>query len=162
MNLKRIATILNENPDILVRSVVLDTAQRKGQVIHGARALNPQLPTYLRKETSDYDILTTKPKKSAQEVLERLKRYTSKPVSIEKAVHKGTYKVKVGDEYVADYTQIKSNPKTKKILGVKYQDVSTIKRNIQKRLKDPSKEFRKEKDSDSLRRIKISEDTFNF
>jgi hypothetical protein len=127
MNLKRIANLLNENPDLLVRSVVLNTAQEKGQVIHGTRALNPQLPTYLRKETSDYDILTKKPKKVAQKVAETLKRYTSRPVSVEKAYHKGTYKVKVGDEYVADYTQIKSKPKVKKILGVDYYSIKGIK-----------------------------------
>ena len=161
VNLKRIANLLSENPDILVRSVVLNTAQEKGQVVHGARALNSQLPTYLRKETSDYDILTKKPKKVAQNVAEQLRKQTSKPVSVEKAVHKGTYKVKVGDDYVADYTQIKRKPKVKKIVGVNYYSIKGIKQNIQKRLKDNSKEFRKEKDSDSLRRIKLSEVDFN-
>lgn len=162
MLIKQIKSIDSEKPDLQIRSLVLKVAQEKDQIIHGARASNQQLPSYLRKDTSDYDILTKKPKKVAKEVLERLKRVTSKEVTLNKGVHKGTYKIKVNGESVIDYTQLKSKPKTKKILGNKYYDIKGIKKNIQKRLKDKTKEFRSEKDSDALRRIKLSEETFNF
>jgi hypothetical protein len=148
--------------DIQIRTLVLNKAQSKGQIIYGARAINQQVPTYLRKETKDYDILTKNPKKSAIELANDIKRVTSKQVSVEPATHKGTYKVKVNGESVVDYTQLKGTPKIKKSWGNKYQDIKTIKRNIQKRIRDPTKEFRKEKDLEALGRIKISEETFNF
>ncbi len=162
MILKKAINALKSNPDLLIRKIVLDTAQKKKQIIHGTRAVNPQLPSYLRKDTIDYDILTKKPKKVATEVLEKLKRATSQDVRLEKGKHKGTYKIKLNKESIIDYTQLKSKPKTKKILGNEYYDIKGIKRNIQRRLKDPSKQFRAEKDSDVLRRIKFSEETFDF
>jgi hypothetical protein len=162
MNLKKVANILEEKPDLLIRSLVLNEAERKKQIIYGARALNVQLPTYLRKETADYDILTKTPKKSAKELINKLKKHTSRDIELKSAKHKGTYKVKINGKTIVDYTQLKKTPKTKKVYGVRYYDVKSIKKNIQRRLKDKSKEFRKEKDLDALKRIKLSEDTFNF
>ena len=57
---------LKSKPDLIIRALVLNTAQKKGQIVQGTRALNPQLPPRLQRETEDYDVLTKKPKKSAQ------------------------------------------------------------------------------------------------
>ena len=162
MNLKRVAKILEDTNDLKVRQIILDTAQKKGQIVYGARALNRQLPTYLRKETKDYDILTKRPKKSAVELSKQLKRHTREEVTVVKAKHKGTYKVKIGGKTIVDYTQLRRLPKTKASWGNQLYDIKSIKRNLQRSLKQKKNEFRRLKDLDSFDRIKMSEDTFNF
>lgn len=162
---KVIAKILEEKNDLKVREAVLDLAEKKGQIIHGSRAFNEQSPYYLRKKTTDYDILTKKPKKSAKELAEKLKRVLNKDVVVSKGSHKGTYRVKVNNETVADYTQIKYKTPTKTSFGNKFKDIKTIKRSTQKLVKKPSAEFRREKDIDTLERIKRIEELdrrFNF
>lgn len=155
MDLKRISSLLENKPDLLVRQVVLDTAQQKKQIIYGARAINIQLPTYLKKPTRDYDILTKKPKKTAKEVALILnKRFGDDVFTVEKASHKGTYKIKYKGETVVDYTQLKKNPKTKKVFGVGYRDIKSVKRSTQRLAKKPGTEFRREKDLSTLKRIK--------
>lgn len=153
MNVQRIAKRL-ENNDIKIRQIVLDTAQKKNQIIYGQRAINPQVPTHLKKKTSDYDIYTSKPKKSARELVNALKRQTGKDFKIVKGKHKGTFKIKDSSgKTIVDYTQLKSKPKTKLILGNKYYDIKSIKRNTQRLVKKPSAEFRREKDLTTLQRI---------
>jgi len=164
MNIQHLAKVLEGRNDIAERETILNKAQKENQVIYGARAINNQVPTYLKKKTKDYDILTNKPSKSAKEVAVELNRRLGREeYSVEKAIHKGTFKVKDSQgSTVVDYTQIEGTPKIKKSWGNKYSDVKVIKRNIQKRLKDKSKEFRKEKDLDALKRIELSEEAFNF
>lgn len=164
MNLKRVVNFIEVNNEQLVRQIILDKAQKKEQIIHGARAINRQLPTYLRKETEDYDVLTRKPKQSAEELVEELnKRVGKNEFRIEKAQHKGTFKIKDSSgKTIADYTQLKKVPKTVTSWGNKFYNLSSIKKNIQKRLHNPTKEFRKEKDMNALGRINISEENFNF
>lgn len=153
MNLKRIASILEKN-ELAIREVVLDTAQKKGQILFGARAFNVQSPQNLRKKTTDYDILTKKPKKAAHETAETLRRRLREKVDVVKGRHKGTYRVKVGGEFIVDYSQLKSTPKTKNIFGTKVKSIKSIKRSTQKLVKKPGAEFRREKDMDTLSRIK--------
>ncbi len=154
MNLKRIASILENKNDLIVREVVLDTAQKKGQILFGARAFNIQSPERLRKKTTDYDILTKKPKKAAQETAKTLRRRLREDVEVVKGRHKGTYRVKVGGEVVVDYSQLKSNPKTKNVFGAKVKSIKSIKRSTQRLVKKKGAEFRRDKDIDTLSRIK--------
>lgn len=160
--MNRIIKILKEKPDLIIRQVVLDKAQKEDQIIYGARAINQQVPEYLRKKTSDYDILTKKPKKTAKKVLEELKRRTGKEFTLKKAKHKGTYKIKYEDETVIDYTQLKRKPKTKSSFGNKYYDIKSIKKNISRSLNNPNNLFRKDKDLDSLNRINKSLNKFQL
>jgi len=154
MNIQRIAQILENKNHLIINEVVLATAQKKGQIIYGARAYNTQSPTYLKKKTIDYDILTQKPKKSATEVARHLSRRTGKEFKVVKGSHKGTYRVKMNGETIIDYTQIKKKPKTKKVWGTEVRSLKSIKRNAQRLIKNPKTEFRREKDLDTLRRIK--------
>lgn len=147
-----------------IKNIILNKASKEGQIIYGARAINRQVSVPYRKETSDYDILTKKPKKSAKEIVNELnKRYGNK-FKLEKAIHKGTYKVKEIDTHktIVDYTQLKKEPKIKKSWGNKFKDIKSIKKSINKSINKVGNEFRKEKDLDALRRIKINEETFNF
>ena len=161
MNLPKIARFLDK--DLVVNEVVLNKAQKEGQVIYGARAYNYQSPTYLRKTTYDYDILTKKPKRSAKEVVKELSRRLDEKVELSKGQHKGTYRVKVAGEVVADYTQLKKKPKTKKVWGVENRNLKSIKRNVQRLLKKDLP-YRREKDLDTFNRIQEIErlENLNF
>lgn len=152
MNVQRLARLLDK--DLIVNEVVLNKAQREGQVIYGAKAFNYQSPQHLRKTTYDFDILTNKPKRSAKEVAKELTKRLGEEVNFSKGTHKGTYRVKLGKEVIADYTQLKSKPKTKKLWGIEARDLKSIKKNTQRLLKNPKTEYRREKDLDTFNRIK--------
>lgn len=154
MNIKRISKLLDDKKDLIINEIIINKATREKQVIHGARAYNMQSPTYLRKKTYDYDILTTKPKKSAQDIAKELSRRIGKKFIIEKGKHKGTYKVKLNGETIVDYTQLKKKPKTKSIWGIESRDIRSIKTNAQRLLKRNDTGFRRDKDLDTLNRIK--------
>jgi len=147
-----LAKFLNKN-DLIINEVVLNKAQREGQVIYGAKAYNYQSPTHLRKTTYDYDVLTKKPKRSAKEVVKELNRRLGEEVKLSKGSHKGTYRVKVSGQVVADYTQLRKKPKTKKIWGIEARDLKSIKRNVQRLIKNPKSEYRREKDLDTFNKI---------
>lgn len=165
MNIQRIAKILENRDDLTIREVILDSAQKKGQVIYGARAFNIQSPDYLKKKTTDYDILSKKPKKSAQETADTLSRRLGKEVKVVKGSHKGTYRVKLNSETLADYTQLKKKPSTKKSWGNEVRSLKSIKRNARRLSNKSGLEYRREKDLDTLRRIQEIERLdreFNF
>lgn len=140
--------------DLVIRQVVLDMAQEKKQIIHGARALNQQLPSNLRRKTRDYDVLTDNPKKSAREIVRTLTRRLGNNFKVIRGKHQGTFKVQHKGKTIVDYTQKKGKVPSKKILGVSYKEIKTIKRGTQKLVKKKGAEFRREKDTDTLSRIK--------
>lgn len=154
MSIKRISNILDKNPDLLIRGMILRQAE-KGQILHGAMATNVQLPRHLRKETKDYDIFTHKPKKSATEMVKKLNRAIGDDrYKVVKGKHKGTYKIKTEEgKTIIDYTQLKRELKTKKIYGNEYHDITAIKKNVKRLIKKPETEYRREKDVGTLRRI---------
>ena len=158
MNIKRLAKILEGSNDLVINEAVLSVAKKRNQILHGARAYNIQSPTHLRKTTQDYDILTKQPKKSAEELAEKLRRRLGKDVKVSKDSHKGTYRVKIDGTVVADYTQIKTKPRTKKVWGTEVKSLKSIKQSTQRIVKNKSTEYRREKDLSTLDRIKKIED----
>ena len=160
MNLQRIARLM-EDKEQVVRETVLNKAQKDKQIIYGSRAYNSQSPDYLKKKTTDYDILTDKPKKSATEVAQVLARRLGKNVEVVKGSHKGTYRVKIDNETVVDYTQIKTRPDTKRVWGTEVRSLKSIKRNATRLSRKKGLEYRREKDLDTLSRIKEIESKFN-
>lgn len=149
----------------LTKQLILQDAQEDGHIIFGAQASNAQLPPHLRKYTEDIDIFTKKSKKEAEQMEKKLdKAYGGDYFRVEKAQHKGTYKVKsnVTNRTVADYTSQGKKPSVKKILGVKYADLKSIKRKLGKTLRDEASSFRHDKDRETLQRIKLHEGAFDF
>lgn len=139
-------------------NAILDLASKKSQVVYGAQSTNIQLPTNLRRKTSDYDILTKKPEKAAKELANRLNKEFGNGFKVVKARYSKTFKVKDKEgKTVADYTATTKKPKTKTILGVKYASTDYQKRKIRKILKDEGSKFRWDKDLDTLQRIKKGE-----
>ncbi len=152
------------NPE-LAGKIILQDAAEDGHVVFGAQASNAQLPPHLRKHTEDFDIFTKKSKKEAEETEKKLdKAYGGDFFRVEVARHKGTHKVKsnVTNRTVADYTSQGKKPNTKKILGVKYATLKSIKRKIGKTLRDEAKEFRHDKDRETLQRIKLHESSLDW
>jgi len=150
MDIRRLAG----QDELVIREVVLGAAEKQNQIIHGTMALNVQLPMHLRRETKDFDIFTDNPRKSARELASTLKRRLGDKFKVVKGSHPGTFKVKKNGETVADFTQKRGKIKTKKILGVRYKKLSTIKKGTQKLVKKKGTEFRREKDIDTLERIR--------
>ena len=154
MNLKRISSVLEKNPELFIRGIILRSAER-GQIVYGAMATNVQLPSHLRKETTDYDILTHKPRKSAMEMAEKLnKAVGSKRYKVVKGKHKGTYRIQANNKTIIDYTQLKRKPKTKKIFGTEYKHIKSIKKGTKRLIKKPGTEYRRQKDISTLSRIR--------
>lgn len=154
MNIQRLSKLLESKDELTINEIILSKAQNKGQIIYGARAFNIQSPTYLRKKTYDYDILTKSPRKSAKETAAELRRRLNKRVEVVKGKHKGTYRVKLNDEFIVDYTQLKTKPKTKKVWGTEVRDIKSIKRDVNRLIKKPETEYRREKDIDTMNRLK--------
>ena len=149
----------------LAKQLILQDAAEDEHIIFGARASNAQLPPHLRKHTEDFDIFTKKSKKEAEQMEKKLdKAYGGDFFSTESALHKGTHKVKsnVTGRTVADYTSQGKKPGVKKILGVKYATLSSIKRKIEKNLRDEKSAFRHDKDRETLQRIKLHEKNLDW
>jgi hypothetical protein len=147
------------NPELAEGLIKTELAKR-GLTVYGARATNIQLPNYLNKDTNDYDVLAKKPKKTALEIINKLnKEFDGEYFRLEKAKHKGTFKIKsnVTDKTVVDITQVKKFPKSKEHLGISYRSLPSIKKTVKNVLKSGKAEFRREKDLDLLNRIELSE-----
>lgn len=141
-----------------VTNVILNIAQREGQIVHGARATNVQLPKHLRRQTEDYDIYTKNPEAAAKKLAEKLNKQSKNGYKVVKGLHKGTFKVKdKKGKTIVDYTQVTKKPSTVNVLGVKYASREYAKRKIQKLLRDETKAFRREKDMETFEKLKESE-----
>jgi hypothetical protein len=138
------------------KSIILNLAHKHNQIIHGQQSQNYQLPYNLQRETNDYDIYTKNAKLMAEKLVKELKKEYGEDYYIEPAIHKGTFKVKdVMGNTVADYTTQKGRkPKSKNIFGVRYSELSYSENKAKQLIKNKMKEFRREKDLDTLRRIK--------
>jgi hypothetical protein len=139
-----------------LKNVILDLAQKERQVIYGQQSVNVQLPPRFRRETKDFDILTKKPKQSAEKLVKQLeKEYGKGSFRVEPARYGKTFKVKDKEgKTVADYTLTTKKPKTKEVWGVKYSNIDYQKGKLKKILKDEAYKFRHDKDMDTLKRIK--------
>jgi len=136
------------------REIILDLASKRGQIVYGQQSINEQIPSYLKRKTKDYDILTKNPKESAQELVELLNKQNGN-YKVVKAIYPRTWKVKNEQgETIADYTRPGRLPNTTNVLGVKYADLQYSKRKAEKILRKPEASYRWEKDKDVLERIK--------
>lgn len=145
--------------------IILDDAAEDNHIIYGARAINVQLPSYLKKHTDDWDILSKTPEKDALETEKKLDRaYGGDYFSIEKGQHEGTWKVKnnVTRKTTADYTSPDKKVPHINIYKNKYAKLGWIKRKIQNSLKNPNNAFRFDKDKEALQRIKLYEKEQDF
>jgi hypothetical protein len=144
----------------IIPSVVMANIQQR-EIIYGARAINKQLPNFLRRNTEDWDIFAQNPKKEAKEIEKALdKSFGGDYFIIEPAKHKGTWKVKdkIRKETIVDYTKPNRKKIPNRLIGGKrYVTLDYVKKHINKTLKDESAKYRWDKDKDVLNRILVFE-----
>ncbi len=153
----------------IMHEVITTEARKKRQIIHGARAMNKQLPLGFQRPTEDYDIYTSKPKRTAhriQSVLDQEVAGGRDEFFVKPAIHPGTHKVvHVGEDMkkgtedditVVDYTEMPVNFPSTSINGLRYETLPHIKKGKEKTLKDPEAKFRHEKDREDLERIELA------
>lgn len=150
-----------------IDNVILNQAKREKNVIYGARSIQKQIGIYSR-PTQDWDIFSTKPKKSAMNTEKSLdKSWNGDFFYVKPALHPGTIKVMskgsdgikgTKDDYgVVDYSNMpKPKPKYVVYNGVRYRKLTKEKKAKYKSLKDKTQEFRHQKDNEDLQRIKFA------
>ena len=143
----------------LIPNTILSVTERH-ETIHGGRAVNAQIPLFLRRKTNDYDIFTRIPKKDAKQTERVLdKRFGGNYFYTEPAEHKGTIKVKsyITGETYADYTKPDRKLQRKKIGGIYYVSLGFMQGQAKRALKNKEAKFRHAKDRDMLNRIIIKQ-----
>ena len=149
------------NKRFVIEPTILDQVRKDKNIIHGERALNRHLPSFLDVHTEDYDVFSQTPRKSAIKLEKELDRkFGGDFFVVRPARHKGTFKVKskITDRTVADFTKPKKEiPFTTSFDGINYRKLESIKEKVEMLLKDETKKFRRKKDLEALRRIKVFE-----
>jgi hypothetical protein len=154
MNLQRVARLLQDKY-LVTNEVILKHTQEGKGILFGAKAYNYQSPPHLRKKTIDYDVLIHSPKKVAIKVANELKRRLDDNTKVVKGSHRGTFRVQVNGQNIADFTQLKSNksPKIKRLYGLNVRDLKSIKRNAIRLSHKKGLEYRREKDLDTINKV---------
>ncbi len=128
-------------------------------IVHGGQALNAQLPSWLDKETKDWDIFAPKnAEKQAKELEKKLdKRYGADYFAVKTGKHPGTFRVynKITGEVIADITLAEKTVEFKKIKDINYATLDYHEDHILDTLDDPTASFRHDKDRETLQRIQI-------
>ncbi len=130
------------------------------ETIHGGRAINQQIGSpHLRTKTTDYDVYSYKPQKSAYDTEKHLdKQFGHDAFEVQRGKNPGTYKVKsraTGRTY-ADFTQQEKKIPYKVINGKRYATLEYHKKHAQQTLKAGTATHRKQQDIDMINRIKLS------
>ena len=138
------------------KELLLNLIARHRAVIYGQRATNFHLPTNLRKETKDYDILTSKPKSKAEELVKELNKYYPNKYEVIPAKYKKTFKIKNREtgETFSDFTGTTRLPESYNELGIRRASLKYSEKKLKKSIKNPASSFRHEKDRDTLNKIK--------
>lgn len=140
-----------------IKRIILDSVFKRRGIIHGQQSINYHLPEYLRRMTTDYDVITNKPKSSAVSLAERLnKEFGTKKYYVKKAQHENTWKVMTGNgkhHVVADYTRTKTPMKSTKAFGLKYAELSGQEKILRRMILEDASLFRREKDLLTLSNI---------
>jgi len=96
------------NPiETAAENIIRDEASKRGQIIHGTRALNQQVPAYLKRKTEDFDVYTKEAKSAAKRIVAKLNKISRKEeFEVVPGIHKNTWKVKSksSGKTIADYT----------------------------------------------------------
>ena len=147
----------------LINRFVRGRLAKTKRIVHGTRATNVQLPKFLeRKPTVDWDVFAKNPKKAAI----NMERFLDKKFKGDFFdVREGkTKRLKVHKVFsnVTGETQVDFSIPDRKVPTISKRNVrfATLKDQVEKakkNIKDPSRIFRRDKDLDLIRRVKIFE-----
>ncbi len=128
-------------------------------IVHGSRAINAWLPSWLDRETKDWDILAKTDVEKLARILERKldNRYGGDYFAVEAAVHPGTFRIrnKVTGEVIADLTLQERQVTFQSLRHIKYATLLDQENHILETLNDPSAAYRHRKDTEALQRIRL-------
>lgn len=156
-------TFFERNKNIVNRVVRGFLARRKVGIVHGTRATNAQLPSFLSKKTVDWDVFVKNPRLRARMLEMKLDQKFGGDFF---KVKKGTgspgikvFKIKstITDENFVDFATPDRVVPSIPIRGVRFATLRDQKRRALRNLKLPSAKFRRAKDRDLLRRIRVFE-----
>jgi len=150
-----------------IKGKILHRARKKKDIIFGAQSIKKQIGL-LARPTSDFDIFTGKSKSSAKEVEKQLDKLTrGDNFFVKKGKNPETWKVKwrgkdlmprtEDDKTIVDYTTApKPLPKFRIINDIRYRKLSEELKAKQRIVKNPLFKFRREKDLEDIRRIRLA------
>jgi len=128
-------------------------------IVFGTKAINAYLPDWLDKETKDWDVVSVGDSKKLADKLEGMldRQYGNDFFSVESAIHPGTFRIrsKVTGVVVADISLKDRNIDFKRIKGVNYATLDWLEKEAERLIADPEAKFRRPKDTDTLRRIRV-------
>lgn len=133
-------------------------------IIYGANALRHQMGFFAR-NTSDYDIFTKTPRKSAVKLQRKLDQQVGEDLYYNKpALHPGTHKVYYkgqdkrkgtdDDVHLVDFSKPDRKHKIVIINGIRYVKIEETLKDKRKSLRDKTQQFRWKKDQEDVDRIR--------
>ncbi len=144
------------------KKVIISEIKKRKLILFGARSLNRQFPKFLRKQTSDFDVIA--PRGNAKEQARAIEKKLDKERGgnfyvVEKGQFAGVYKIKrvLGKEGVVDVVNASEKVPFVKRKGVRVSTLAFEKRKIKQSLADKKSSFRHDKDRERRGRIKIFE-----
>lgn len=145
-----------------INKVVLGELQESDDlVIYGGRAINRQLPSYLRVSEKDWDIFATgdSAEDEARDMERALdERYGGNYFKVVPAKNPRTFRIvsKVSSKFVVDVTAPTEKVDFNTLKGINVATLDWHVRRIRKALRDKRNKYRWTKDKEVLQRIKLS------
>ena len=155
--------LFHRNKKVINRFVRSFLSKNKVGVVHGARGQNAQLPRFLeRKSTRDWDVFVKDPKLRALQVESLLdKRFRGNFFRVKEGITKKlkVHKVisNINNESYVDFSIPDRLVPVKSIRGVKFATLKDQFNKAKQNVVKPELEFRRKKDLDFIRRVKIFE-----
>lgn len=150
----------------LIDQTVRSQARKNKEVIAGSQSIKAQVGIFAR-QPGDYDLLSSNPLKSAMQLERSLDKQSGRDLFFTRAsmFHPVTKKVifkgadgrknTKDDIGIADYSPLKKVP-VRRIGGLRFVALSSIKKDKRTALKDKQFAFRHEKDQEDLDRINLA------
>lgn len=153
----------NASRERLVGTTVADYVRGKKQIVHGARAMNVQVPQHLRRHTDDWDIYSKQARKNADRIEDELDEIVGCDMFYVKVIDVADadqlmYRVvsRADNQGVIDYMAPKTGeyPPYIVVKDVKYETLKSLKKKAIRNLRDPRLTHRHRKAREDLARIK--------
>jgi|26BtaG_2_1085354.scaffolds.fasta_scaffold01215_2 hypothetical protein len=152
----------------LTKEQIIKFIKKHKHIVYGSTSINAQSSFPLIRHSSDFDIFTKSPNRSANELDRKLDKTRGGDYHyVKPAIHKGTFKVmdigfdlkpRTEDDFnLADFSRIPRNLKIKIINGIRYASLDFTKKTKQRILKNKKFDYRHKKDREDLKLIEAIE-----
>lgn len=158
---KQLESYYHKEPTATKKAIMafLRDSSNPKMIVFGAQAANAHLPSWLDKDTKDWDVVSVDRAEEMANKLERMldRRYGGDFFGVEPAIHPGTFRIrsKVTGVVVADVSLKDRNIDFKQIMGINYASLDWLEEEAERLIADPDAKFRRSKDMDTLQRIRV-------